>query len=347
MDNIFSKDKLKLLKKVIFILNVIIFYFNLYVYNNREIVIKFNSNLFKYTDYFIMNLNIKAYKYISKYLTNKYNINNESSKCQIFNTKNKKIIKIKSLGISDRKKYIKWLKSKLDDEFILKFDDDNPDYLIYNVFTEKDSEPKYKNTIKIAIYTENVMPDLNLADYTIGHYHIIYLDRYFKYSIFFWTNFKDINQRRFEITKNPMRKKFCAAVISNCNDRYKFRLNFIYKLNEYKKVDMGGKCLNNINRKVKNKIEFLSDYKFSIAMENSDGDGYLSEKIVDSFLAGTIPIYYGDYILDEFINPKSCILIKGENDIEKKIEYIKKIDKDDNLYKAIIKEIISQIKLMN
>ena len=51
------------------------------------------------------------------------------------------------------------------------------------------------------------MPDLNLADYAIGHYHIIYLDRYFKYSIFFWTNFKDINQRRFEITKNPMRKK--------------------------------------------------------------------------------------------------------------------------------------------
>ena len=82
----------------------------------------------------------------------------------------------------------------------------------------------------------------------------------------------------------------------------------------------------------------LSHYKFSIAMENSDGDGYLSEKIIDSFLAGTIPIYYGDYILDEFINPKSYILIKGEKDIEKKIEYIKKIDNDDNLYKEIIKE---------
>ena len=73
-------------------------------------------------------------------------------------------------------------------------------------------------------------------------------------------------------------------------------------------------------------------------MENSDGDGYLSEKIVNSFLAGTIPIYYGDYLLDEFINPKTYILIKGENDIIKKIEYIKKIDKDDNLYKSILKE---------
>ena len=55
-------------------------------------------------------------------------------------------------------------------------------------------------------------------------------------------------------------------------------------------------------------------------------------------MAGTIPIYYGDYIIDEFINPKSYILIKGEKDIEKKINYIKKIDNDDDLYKSIIKE---------
>ena len=101
---------------------------------------------------------------------------------------------------------------------------------------------------------------------------------------------------------------------------------------------MGGKCKNNINKKVTNKIQFLSNYKFSIAMENSEGDGYLSEKIVDSFLAGTIPIYYGDYMLDEIINPKTYILIKGVKDMDQKIEYIKKIDNDINLYKSIMKE---------
>ena len=73
-------------------------------------------------------------------------------------------------------------------------------------------------------------------------------------------------------------------------------------------------------------------------MENSDGDGYISEKIVDSILAGTIPIYFGDYLLDEYINPKSYILIKGEKDIEKKIKYIQKLDQDDNLYKEMLKE---------
>ena len=43
-------------------------------------------------------------------------------------------------------------------------------------------------------------------------------------------------------------------------------------------------------------------------------------------------------MIDEYINPKSYILIRGEKDILKKIEYIKKIDNDDNLYKNLLKE---------
>ena len=73
-------------------------------------------------------------------------------------------------------------------------------------------------------------------------------------------------------------------------------------------------------------------------MENSEGDGYISEKIYDSFLAGTIPIYYGDYMIDEYINPKAYILIKGEKDMYKKIEYIKQIDNNDEIYKNLLKE---------
>ena len=158
----------------------------------------------------------------------------------------------------------------------------------------------------------------------------------YKYSVFLWRNFTPIDEMRKKVLQNPIRNKFCAAVISNCAS--KFRLNFIKKLNKYKKIDMGGKCNNNIGGKVKNKIEFLTGYKFSIAMENSIGDGYISEKLTHSFLAGTIPIYYGDYLIDEYINPKTYIFIKGEYDIKKKIEYIKKIDNDDELYRSIMKE---------
>ena len=96
--------------------------------------------------------------------------------------------------------------------------------------------------------------------------------------------------------------------------------------------------LYNIGGRIKNKIEFLSSYKFSIAMENSEGQGYISEKILDSFLAGTIPIYYGGYMIDEYINPKTFILIRNEKDMKSKIEYIKKLDNDEKLYKNILKE---------
>ena len=251
----------------------------------------------------------------------------------------KKLIKVNIIGINNkRRKYFNWLKSKLDDEFLLKYEENDPDYLIYNVFYSDYLNPKYNNTIKIALYTENVMADINYADYILSHYHINYLDRCFKYSIFLLRNSSDINKKREETLRKPIRKKFCGAVITNCRPFYLFRMNFIDKLNKYKKVDMGGRCNNNINKNVTDKIEFLSDYKFSIAMENSNGDGYLSEKIIDSFRAGTIPIYYGDYFLDEFINPKTYILIKGEKDIKEKIEYIKKIDNDDNLYKSIMVE---------
>ena len=232
------------------------------------------------------------------------------------------------------------IKEILSEKFEIILEPNNPDYLIYNVFGCKHKTNKYKNAIKIAYYTENQIPDFNTADYSISQHHINFLDRYLRIPYFMGLSKKYNNLifnsiRRYSLKSK--KKKFCAAVISNNNTYAKFRLDFINLLNKYKRVDMGGKYKNNVG-KIRNKISFLSNYKFSIAMENTEGEGYLSEKIMHSFLSGTIPIYYGDYILDEFINPKSYILIKGKKDIKNKIEYIKKIDNNDNLFKKILKE---------
>ena len=68
----YFKQKLKLFQRIIFILNVILLFFNLFAYNIRKPNYS-NEGLFNFSDDFIINLNIKAYKDISKYLTNKYN----------------------------------------------------------------------------------------------------------------------------------------------------------------------------------------------------------------------------------------------------------------------------------
>ena len=148
-------------------------------------------------------------------------------------------------------------------------------------------------TINIAFFTENQLPDLNVADYAIGCGHINHLDRYFTFpytvNILSLKNrtSKDFKIVRDKVLSSKKRKKFCAAVISN---PIGFRFNFMKKLNKYKIVDNGGHSHNNVGDPVHSKKEFLMEYKFSFGMENSEADGYASEKILDSLLDGTIPI---------------------------------------------------------
>ena len=85
--------------------------------------------------------------------------------------------------------------------------------------------------IKIAIFTENQIPDFKSADYAISQSHINYLDRHFTYQNSFFNKlllFNKYNKKaRNEVLKNPIRKKFCAAVISNYWHTDNFRINFI------------------------------------------------------------------------------------------------------------------------
>jgi len=226
-------------------------------------------------------------------------------------------------------------------KYKLEIKSDNPDYLIFDVHGCKHLKGTYQRSIKIAFFTENQIPDFNLIDYAVGHTHIMFLDRYFRrphfIGLLFDFNKKYLKLIRKKVLKSHKRKKFCAAVISNYHWTDNFRLEFIKELNKYKSVDMGGSFKNNVG-KIKDKIKFLSSYKFSIAMENTEGNGYLSEKLIQSFISGTIPIYYGDYMVDEYINPKSLVLIRGKNDMFEKIEYIKKIDNIDKLYEKMLRE---------
>ena len=327
--------------KEILIFNLILFFINTFILIKNKLLI-FN---FKYVDFYFIIFNSFSYYNISDFLNSKYYVKFSLS-TNINNSRKKSIKKKIYLYFIDflysryQKYQIKQIKEILSQKFELILDPKNPDYLIYNVFGCGHLKKEYKDAIKIAYYTENKIPDFNTADYAVSQHHINFLDRYLRIPYLIGLTMQFNNSMFISIRKYSLKhkkKKFCAAVISNKKTYTKFRKDFINLLNKYKKVDMGGKYNNNVG-KIKNKILFLRKYKFSIAMENTEGDGYLSEKILDSFLSGTIPIYYGDYMLDEFINPKSYILIRGTKDINKKLEFIKKIDNDDNLYNQILKE---------
>ena len=326
------------MKFVLYLFNFMVLTINFILLYKKKIksVNKFKSKeigiYFKHADDFLY-LAVKSYQSISNYLDKKYDSNIIKNE-----TKTRKKLSLNCVDQLNSISYKYRLKKILDRRYTVRLDGNKPDYLVYDVFGKEHLNPKYNNSIKIAIYTENKIPDFSVADYAFAQAHISYLDRYFKYPSFLWRNLKSIKYWRKKILNNPMRTKFCCAIISNNISTDGFRLKFIDELSKYKKVDMGGRYNNNIGGQIRDKIKFLSLYKFSIAMENSGGDGYISEKMINSFITGTIPIYYGDYMVDEYINPKSLILVKNEKNFQAKIDYIKEIDKDNEKYLKILNE---------
>ena len=55
------------------------------------------------------------------------------------------------------------------------------------------------------------------------------------------------------------------------------------------------------------KVDSLKDYMFQIAVENMVHDTYFTEKLVDCFATGTIPIFRGSRKVDRFFNPRGII----------------------------------------
>ncbi len=85
------------------------------------------------------------------------------------------------------------------------------------------------------------------------------------------------------------------------------------------------------------KEDALLDYEFSIAIENSREDYYISEKITDCFINNCVPIYDGCNLVHEFYNPKSFEKINIED--EDVIGKIKNITKQSNqTYKQYVLE---------
>ena len=215
----------------------------------------------------------------------------------------------------------------------------NPDYVIFGQFGGGNYGIENKiNCVKLFLTIENRDPNFDNTDYAIGIHYIVNGDRYFRKPT--ETHQLTAIQTVYNATQvnniDISSKKFCAWVVSNGGGSV--RNAFFDRLSQYKRVDSGGRFRNNVGGAVGNKKEFLSHYKFSICFENSKTQGYISEKLVDAFEAGTIPIYYGDDTVAELLNSRSYIHVRDEKDFDEKIELIKKIDNNVTLYQEIIRE---------
>lgn len=92
----------------------------------------------------------------------------------------------------------------------------------------------------------------------------------------------------------------CAFI----NNPHPVRLRAIEQLRRFGSVDVYGK---HSGLEVESKYEIAKNYKFMLAFENDLYPGYVTEKLLDAYACGTVPLYWGNLGSEGAINRKSFI----------------------------------------
>ena len=246
----------------------------------------------------------------------------------------RKTIKVKFMGFADyhrpqEQSYYHFLSNRYQ-----LVESETPDYIIDGGQTFH--HVRY-DCIKILINSENVVPDFNFYDYAVGSTEMTFGDRYVRVPWFaFYPYFADIVKRRSDPDSSLLNRKFCSFVVSNAEFGDPMRKKFFEALSKYKRVDSGGRYMNNVGGAVSDKLKFCRDYKFNIAFENSSCRGYTTEKIMEAYVAQTVPIYYGNPNIEADFRADSMVRVMGEDDIGRAVEEIIRLDQDDAAYMRMV-----------
>ncbi|KYR00808.1 hypothetical protein DLAC_11530 [Tieghemostelium lacteum] len=153
--------------------------------------------------------------------------------------------------------------------------------------------------------------------------------------------------REQELSQNASSQIALAGwVTSNCEKTYSNRVDYITKLMEIIPINSYGKCLNNakeqnigITYNIKNphKLETISHHKFYLSFENTNCKGYITEKPLHSYLAGTVPIVMA-HPDNTFFLPRGSYIYVGDFDSATDLaKYLIYLDENEDEYKKYFK----------
>jgi hypothetical protein len=112
------------------------------------------------------------------------------------------------------------------------------------------------------------------------------------------------------------------------------RQEILSVINKIESVECAGDWQNNTNRLRQDFNDdinlYLQDCKFNICVENSQSDGYVTEKLWLALLNGSIPIYWGDSNSPEpLILSGNGIVFVDRDNIDKSLDLIKRLSTDE------------------
>lgn len=143
-----------------------------------------------------------------------------------------------------------------------------------------------------------------------------------------------------------------AYLVSNCVRRREDLFRMILERTSHQVTHSLGRCSNNLrgiekmNREVGKHVRSYSNsthnpfifkhYKFALVMENSIGEGYVTEKIVNAILGGAVPIYWGGgKYTNQVFNPKAMIRVEDFKSLDECASRVVELSKNRKEYEKI------------
>ncbi len=212
---------------------------------------------------------------------------------------------------------------------------DTPDFLIYSWFGHDHLSYDCK---RIYFAGECDRPDFRICDFAFTFDH---LDDPRHYRLPLYVLYFDPELLVKPPDHDPAaalaaKTEFCNFVYSN--PRCRRRNDFLRKLSRYKRVDSGGRWLNNIGGPVSDKMAFIARYKFTIAFENESYPGYTTEKIVEPMRMQSLPIYWGNPQVGRDFNTASFVNAFDFPSDEALVERVIELDRDPQKYLSVMRE---------
>jgi len=129
-------------------------------------------------------------------------------------------------------------------------------------------------------------------------YHLMYMDQY---------DCRSFLELRHRFHRTKINK--IAALLTNGSGYNPPRSHFLGHLVDLGLCDSGGHCYNTMENKtlVSNKLDFISKYDMTFCLENTNVTNYITEKIYEGFVAGSVPIYWGASNISVHFNPETYV----------------------------------------
>jgi hypothetical protein len=129
----------------------------------------------------------------------------------------------------------------------------------------------------------------------------------------------------------------CIFSWKNWNSYHRMRFRTYDRLKDDSRVDFYG---TGCEKPIEFKIDGLKDYMFSIVIENSIETDYFTEKLLDCFLSGTIPIYVGTKNVRNYFDSDGIIFFEGDEDLPSILDSL-----NENLYMSKLESIKKNFEL--